>query len=81
MARPLILNFRVPHLSLGDRWGSSYYMLDVTRGKMVRPERFELPAFWFPPPADSIQLSPGLKPGFFLAPHGLAQSSKNVLFA
>src|SRR5260221_7114992 len=26
-------------------------------GKMVRPERFELPAFWFPPPADSIQLA------------------------
>jgi hypothetical protein len=26
-------------------------------GKMVRPERFELPTFWFPPQADSIQLS------------------------
>jgi hypothetical protein len=25
--------------------------------KVVRPERFELPAFWFPPPADSIQLA------------------------
>ena len=24
---------------------------------VVRPERFELPAFWFPPPADSIQLA------------------------
>ena len=26
-------------------------------GEMMRTERSELPAFWFPPPADSIQLS------------------------
>jgi hypothetical protein len=25
-------------------------------GRVVRPERVELPTFWFPPPADSIQL-------------------------
>jgi hypothetical protein len=36
---------RVPYLSLGDRWGSFYSKLDGTKEKVVRPERFELPAY------------------------------------
>jgi len=32
--------------------------LNPTVGK-ARPERFELPTFWFPPQADSTQLSYG----------------------
>ena len=49
---------RVPHLSLGDRRGSFNYKLNVMRGRMVRPERFELPACCFGGNR-SIQLSYG----------------------
>ncbi len=44
---------------------------------MGRPETRrggELPAFWFPPQADSIQLRPWLRPEFFSTPHAPAQS-------
>lgn len=36
------------------------YMNEGLRISMVRPGGLELPTFWFPPVADSIQLSYGL---------------------
>ncbi len=44
---------------------------------MVRPERFELPAFWFPPQADSIQLNAYPTLESVLALHDLVHFSES----
>ena len=46
---------------------------------MARPERLELPTFWFPPQADSIQLSCGAYiPEFVSILRGPSQTSEIV---